>query len=62
MFSQIINEKIKRETEKSKDGRSLSQLLIEKGVASNQHLLQDKFKPYNDSIHDEVIKRSAPHV
>ncbi|NLD10802.1 MAG: hypothetical protein GX671_03485 [Clostridiales bacterium] len=62
MFIQIMEEKIKREVEKSKDGRSLSQLLFDNGLTVNKHLLQDKFKPYSNSIQDEIMKRSSHHV
>jgi len=57
LFDTIIAEKIKRETENSKVGCSLEQLLGENGIVNNQHLMQDKFQFYENIAQNEAEKR-----
>ena len=57
VFDLIVDEKIKRQTEKSDKGNSLEQLFQENGIMENQHLSQEKFKYYDNLAEKEVEKR-----
>lgn len=56
LFRLIIEEKIKRETEHSHDGKSISQLLSENGIVKNNYLKQEKFEMYHNIATENVRK------
>ncbi|MEA5085120.1 MAG: hypothetical protein VB018_13380 [Lachnospiraceae bacterium] len=56
LFYDVISEKVKREFEKAKNGRSLQKILNEKGIESNQHLKQKKFLKYERLAIDNALK------
>ena len=55
LFETIINEKIKREVEHSKLGKSIYQLLKENGITANSYLKQSKFT-YYDELPRKIIE------
>ena len=48
LFYRIIQEKIRRENEVTHEGRSIYQLLLEKGISDNPYLKLEKFQDYRD--------------
>lgn len=62
LYDSVIAEKIKRETEDSKDGRSIEQLLRERAVFDNQHLRQGKFQFYQEFAQNAARKRMRKNV
>lgn len=56
LFNDIIDEKIRRETTLSNDGKSLSQIYGEKGIQKNPYLDQPKFQKYIDKVKDESLQ------
>lgn len=56
VFFDIIEEKIRRETEKTRDGRSLLKIMREKGIVENMHLKQEKFLKYKNFAKDNIEK------
>lgn len=48
LFYRIIQEKIRRENEVTHEGRSISQLLLEKGIFDNPYLKLEKFQDYRE--------------
>lgn len=57
LFEAVVAEKLKIHSEKSNEGRNLEQLFLAKGILENQHLLQEKFKYYNQLTEKEAEKR-----
>lgn len=55
-FDSIMQEKIKRELECSKDGRGLLFLLNNAGINVNLHMAQEQFKKYEKFAENEVRK------
>ena len=55
-FDEIVSEKIKRENNHSKQGKSIEFLLNEIGVFQNTYIDQNKFSKYEDIIQKEVNK------
>jgi len=57
IFETVINEKIKREAEHSKLGKSIGQLLKENGITINNYLKQAKFTYYDELPHKIIEER-----
>lgn len=55
-FSSIMQEKIKREKESSKDGRGLLFLFNNAGITVNKHMGQERFKKYERFVESEARK------
>lgn len=60
VFSKIIQEKICRETENSKNGKRLQILFSENKVVDNEYLKQEKIKQYAKAA-ENFIRRKLPH-
>lgn len=48
LFYRVIQEKIRRENEVTHEGRSIYQLLLEKGISDNPYLKLEKFQDYRE--------------
>ena len=62
LFNEVMDEKIERETTFSKEGKSISQILGEKGVNSNPYIALEKFQKHIDRIKSDSlqhVRRSA---
>lgn len=56
LFDSIIKEKIRREINKSKDGKSLDLLMEKNNIRSNSYLAEDKFDYYRNAAIQRVTE------
>lgn len=54
LFNKIVSEKIDREINHSKEGKSIMQLLNENGIKTNEYVSQEKFKKYRNIVQDNT--------
>lgn len=54
LFEKIVAEKIAREINHSKEGKSLIQLLNENGIKKNEYVRQEKFQKYRNIVQDKT--------